>query len=345
MSHNHVAFAKLIPVVFGLLLITTADLLAEQTYVFKIATLAPEGSVWMNELKLLNSELAAETNNAVQFKLYPGGIMGDDEVVLRKIRVGQLDGAAFTTNGMSKIEPSYRLLSLPALFSDEKEIDCILPKIKTRLETMVINRGFETMGLVGLGFAYMYTKNEVTDLDGLKRTKPWLWENDAIMKSLYNAAGVVPIAVGIGDVMTGLETGMLDTVFNTPTGLLAMQWFTKVNYMMELPMIYSFGAFVIDSKRWNTMPADLQKIVRKSVDQHLKTITDEIRAEDTNAKEVMKSRNLKLSVPSETFKTSFNELSLKTHKEFTTDPEAKAFLDELSGFISECRSSMGISEK
>ncbi|MBW2100225.1 MAG: TRAP transporter substrate-binding protein DctP, partial [Deltaproteobacteria bacterium] len=87
-------------VVFFLLLSCPAH-----AVVFKIATLSPDGSFWMQKMREGAEEVAQKTNNRVRFKFYPGGVMGDDKVVLRKIRIGQLHGGAVVSGSLSDYFP------------------------------------------------------------------------------------------------------------------------------------------------------------------------------------------------------------------------------------------------
>ncbi|MBN1297076.1 TRAP transporter substrate-binding protein DctP, partial [bacterium] len=240
---------------------TAAAATEKETVYLKIATLAPEGSVWMDQIAALNTELDAKTNGQIRFKVYPGGIMGDDDVVLRKIRVGQLDGAMVTTAAMARIKPEIHALAFPGLFKTYSDVDWFLERKIDTIGDLLRPEGYEAVGIMGLGFTYMFTQNNLDSVDDLKKAKGWLWDNDVIMKTMYSHAGITPVSIGISDVMTALQTGLLDTVFNTPTGILSMQWFNRVNRMIDIPLTHAFGSVLLSRRGWDKVSDDLKPVV------------------------------------------------------------------------------------
>lgn len=269
-----------------------------KTTTLKLATMAPEGSIWMQEIDSLNASLEKATGGKVKFKVYPGGIMGGDDVVFRKIRVGQLDGALITTNGLAKLNQDFYLLTWPGLFKNYDEVDYFLRTQSGFFNDRLHDKEFEALGVMSLGFTYTYTSLSIQSFDEMKQAKAWLWDNDPVMTAMYSQLGVTPVSVGIGDVMTALQTGLLNTVFNTPTGIVSLQWFTRIKQMIDLPLTHSFGAFVLKTQSWNKIPEDLQPVVRELVQTHAREITRKTRAEDDKARTVMSDKGVTISEPS-----------------------------------------------
>ncbi len=316
---------------------SSALVAAESACVLKMSILAPDGSAWVNEFKSMNEELMKAIDGQVQFKIYPGGIMGDDDVVLRKIRVGQLDGACLTSRGLYKIYPDFRVLTLPGLFRSDSEIDALIQQLAPDLNKTYRDLGFEALGFTGVGFTYMYSQKDIQNTDDLKKSKAWLWENDPVMKALYRAADVTPVSLGVGDVMTALQTGLLDTVFNTPTGILSLQWFTKVSYMSDLPLSYSFGGFLLSEKAWQRVPENLRETVREIVSRHMKNITDQIRIEDQRAIEVIKGRGVQIRAISDDFRKNIEVITASARQSLIDGDSSKMLLDRINGIVGELR--------
>lgn len=308
---------------------------ANDVITIKMSILAPEGSAWVNEFKNMNEELKKTINGRVQFKIYPGGIMGDDDVVLRKVRVGQLDGACLTSRGMYKIYPDFRVLTLPGLFKSDAEIDHVIRELTPDIVKAYQDLGFMTLGITGVGFTFMYSQKDIQNTDDLKRSKAWLWENDPVMQALYTEANVTPISLGVGDVLTALQTGLLDTVFNTPTGMLSLQWFSKINYMTDLPLSYAFGGFLVSEKSWQRIPDDCKDIIRETVNRHMNQLTDQIRIEDKRAIEVITGRGVKLSSPSPDFRQSVEGFAGKTRQKLTQEGSSSQFIEKINQILSE----------
>ena len=109
--------------VCAMALLGAAAVHAADTYVLKFATLAPQGSTWMKAFDAWGKELAAKSQGRFTVKFYPGGISGDEPDMLRKIRFGQLQGAALSGHGVGEIFPPARILETPFLFDSHAEIE------------------------------------------------------------------------------------------------------------------------------------------------------------------------------------------------------------------------------
>lgn len=236
-----------------------------QAMTFKVATLAPDGTGWMKEMRNSAAVIKKQTNGRVKLKFYPGGIMGNEKSVLRKIRLGQLHGGAFTTGGLTKISPKDQIYGLPFKFYNYEEIDFIRSKMDHVIIDGVEKKGFVTFGLAEGGFTYLFSQEPVERFSALKGKKLWIPEGDETSRTLMEVAGLSPTALPLTDVLTGLQTGLINAVAATPTFAIALQWHSKVNYLTQHPVLYSIGAFVLTKKAFNKIsPAD-QKIVRKEL--------------------------------------------------------------------------------
>jgi len=270
----------------------------------KLATMAPEGSIWLNQIKELNKELEEITNNTISFKVYAGGIMGDDEVVIRKMRVGQLDGALFTTSALSRLNPNLSALGFPGLFDSDNNVDQFLQSNHEIFSQYLQPKGYKVLAVMGLGFTYIFSKNPIESINDMKSAKGWLWDNDKIMKTMYEQTGITPVSLGISDVMTALQTGLVNTVFNTPTGVLSMQWFTRVNQMLDIPLTHAFGSVILSTKGWKKIPADMKPIVSEAVKRHAAEITRKTRLEDQKARAILVKRGVNIRSASPEFEKS-----------------------------------------
>ncbi len=214
----------------------------------KVATLAPDGSVWMEALRASAGEIAQRTEGRVTLRFYPGGTMGSESAVLRKIRVGQLHGGAFTSGTLAEVYPDMQVLSLPVLFRSYEEVDQVRRTVDGRLIAGLAGRGFQSYGLIEGGFAYLLSSKATRSFDDLKGQKAWIPEGDSIGAAILAEAGLAPIPLPVSDVLTGLQTGLVDTVAGPPIGVVALQWFTKVKYMTDLPLVYTYGSLVLSEK-------------------------------------------------------------------------------------------------
>jgi TRAP-type C4-dicarboxylate transport system substrate-binding protein len=180
--------------------------------VIKFATLAPDGSTWMKAMKLFTDEASAKTAGRVKFKIYAGGVSGDEKDVVRKIRLGQLQAGGFTGVGIGEIAPEARLLDTPFLFKNSKEIDYVYKTMDGDFRKIFESRGYVLLGWAEVGIVNVFSNSPITKPEDMRNVKIWLWEGDPIAEAMFAALKVRPIPLSVTDVMTSLQTGMINSV-------------------------------------------------------------------------------------------------------------------------------------
>lgn len=228
----------------------------------KIATAAPENSSWMQEMRAGAALIKEQTEGRVILKLYGGGIQGIDKKVLQKIRVGQLHGGAFTPGSLADQYGSINLYSLPFVFNSPAEVDYVRKKMDATLVQGLEDAGFVSFGFSGGGFAVLFSQTPVRTVAELEGKKVWVPEGDPISYSAMKDLGLSPVTLPITDVLTGLQTGLLDIVAVPPVTALVLQWHTKVRYMLKVPILYTMGFMAIDKRAFYRLSAADQQVVR-----------------------------------------------------------------------------------
>lgn len=282
-----------IALVAAAFLLSATPAFAQQ--VVKIATVAPDGSAWMRELRAAAAEVATSTQGRVTIKYYPGGVMGSDTVVLRKMRLGQLQGGVLTSSELAQVYPDAAVYSLPFLFDNWAQAD----KARTVVDPMLA-KGFEAKGLSMLsasdvGFAYIMSSRPLKTAKDVAAAKLWIPQNDEIAERTFKAGGATPILLPLGDVFTSLQTGMVDTVANTPSGAVALQWHGKLKHMIDLPLSFVVGFVVVENKAFAKIsPAD-QALVTKAFRACGQRMDAAIRRDDVAALAAMKKQGLQVA--------------------------------------------------
>lgn len=231
--------------------------------VLKIATVAPEASSWMKEMRASAKEIQELTEGRVQIKYYGGGIMGNDNKVLGKIRIGNLHGGAFTPSALQKIYPEINLYGLPLTFESNEEVAYVRARLDQTITDGLEQAGFISFGFAAGGFAVIMSNKPVTSLSDLKGKKVWVPEGDKVSYATMEALSLSPVTLPLTDVLTGLQTGLIDIVAMSPIGALVLQWHTKVNFITDLPLVYTMGYMAIDKKAFNKISAADQEVVRE----------------------------------------------------------------------------------
>lgn len=242
------------------LLVLLASSLADAA-VLKIATVAPEGSEWMQAMRDGAAEIKERTEGRVQIKYYGGGVMGNDTKVLGKIRIKALHGGAFTPSALQNIYPEISLFSLPLIFESVEEANYVRSRLDSRLQTGLEEKGFVSFGFAATGFALIMSNDPVRSLDDMKGKRVWVPEGDRISYASMEALSLSPVTLPLTDVLTGLQTGLIDIVAMSPIGALVLQWHTKVNYVTDMPLVYTFGFMAIDKRAFGKISAADQAIV------------------------------------------------------------------------------------
>ncbi|MCX5791491.1 MAG: TRAP transporter substrate-binding protein DctP [Elusimicrobia bacterium] len=270
---------------------------AQAQTVIKFATLAPDGSTWMNAMRKYTAEVSSKTANRVQFKIYAGGVSGDEKDVVRKIRLGQLQAGGFTGVGIGEIAPEIRLLDTPFLFKNSAEIDHIYKTFDADFRKYFETRGYVLLGWAEVGIVNVFSNSPVTKPEDMRRVKIWMWEGDPIAEAMFDALKVKPIPLSVTDVMTSLQTGMINGVYGSPLSVIALQWFARMKYVFSLPITNASGAVVLAKKTFDALSKEDQKTLLDLGDKHLRALTLQSRKDNTQSLTVLKNKKLVFTDP------------------------------------------------
>ena len=273
--------------------------LSAAEFTLKFATLAPAGSTWMNLLEEWGRSVHERSNGRLEFKFYPGGVQGDEPDVLKKIRFGQLHGGAFTGYGIGQMYSPARVLEMPFLFDNYAEIDHVRAQLMPEFEAGFQDRGYRLLGWMEVGFVYFFSQQPVDNFDDLKKRRIWLWQGDALGEAMFRAGELAPVPLSITDVFTSLSTGLIDTVYCTPLASIALQWFTKTQYVADLPLTNGIGALVVSNKFFDGLPPDLQAVLTETGHVAGEKLIAATRIDNDKSLDVLKQEGLKFVMPPE----------------------------------------------
>ncbi len=275
-----------------LFLYGTGEAEARAKYFFKIASLAPAGSVWVTKFEEFAQEVNEKSGGEIGFRVYPGGIMGDDTAMYRKMRVGQLHGGGFTMTGISEVVPDFRVMALPFLFNSYDEVDTVLAGLLPLLKERFSEKGIAFIAMTEVGFIYTMSSRPTVTTDDLKKSKSWIPSGDPIASEFFKTIGVSPIPLSIPDVLTALQTGMVDTVYNSFYGSIVLQWFPKARYITDVPYAYAYGIFALDKKKFTRMPEAFQTLVNETAKKHFALLLEDTRKSNKDSRDVLKEHGV-----------------------------------------------------
>ena len=253
----------------------------------KLATVAPDGSEWMREMRAGAERVRELTDGRVEVRFYPGGVMGNDAQVLRKIRIGQLHGGAFAASGLAERYRALTLYGIPLLLRSLDEVDYVRTRLDPKLEAGLEDAGFVSLGFSEGGFANLMANEPIRGIEDLQRRKIWVPEGDPLSFIAMESLGLSPVVLPLTDVLTGLQTGLLDVVAASPVAALTLQWHTKVRYRTDFPVAYSMGILAVDAATLRAMPAADQRVVRDVMRAAMQRIDRAAREDNREAAQVM----------------------------------------------------------
>src|SRR5690606_33099702 len=194
----------------------------------KIATVLPENTQWMKDMRAGAAEIRERTDGRVNFKFYSGGVQGNPQTVLRKIKIGQLHGGAFTPTDLQGVYADLNIYGLPFLFESVEEADYVREAIDPKLAAGLEKAGFVSFGFATAGFARIMSNVPIRSHEDLRGRKVWVPEGDLISYQAMQALDLSPVTLPVTDVLTGLQTGLIDIVAMPPAAALVLQWHTRV---------------------------------------------------------------------------------------------------------------------
>ncbi len=229
----------------------------------KIATIAPEASAWMKEMRAGAAEIGQRTQGRVKIKIIGGGIMGNDKKVLGAIRIGRLHGGALTPSALGDRYPDINLYGMPLVFDTHDEAMYVRDRMDERLRDGLRDKGFETFGFATGGFAVLMSNTPIRTLDDMRGKRVWVLEGDTISYASMEAMSLSPVTLPLTDVLTGLQTGLVDIVAVPPLPALVLQWHTKIKFMTEIRLAYSMAFMAIDKRVFDKLQVEDQAVVRE----------------------------------------------------------------------------------
>jgi TRAP-type C4-dicarboxylate transport system substrate-binding protein len=267
------------------------DTPAQSPTTIKLCSLVPEGSVWDKALREMGAEWKASTQGRVVLTVYPGGIAGDEPAFVRKMRIGQFQAAAITTSGLSEIDPAFKMFEVPMFFSSYEELHAVLDKLEPTFQQRLAGKGFRLLSWGHGGWVYYFTKDKTTTVAQFRKSKLYWFPDDAMVQ-VWRKNGFNPVPLSTTDILTGMQTGMIDAYPSTPLLVLALQWYKFTPHMSAVGMAPLVGGLVITEKAWAKISEPDRVKVLAACRKLGRKLATEIPRQDTTAVKEMQKRGL-----------------------------------------------------
>jgi len=264
----------------------------------RLAVTAPKMSLQANVLRGVAKTIAKETGGVVSLKVFAGGSLGDELGVIRRMNLGQVEAAGFSRTGIGQILPSALVLESPFFYRSEEQVDCVRGKMQPRFEGELEKKGYVVLGWANLGSVYLFSQRKVESVDDMRKTKPWAQKGDRIDEATFKELGVTPISVQPHDVLTALQSGLIDTFRSTPDHARALQWGDHASFMVDTPLGSRLEAFLIKKEVFDQMIPAHQAKTKAVFQKGLLKLVSRLRKQNDKSIALMQEKGLKrLAIP------------------------------------------------
>jgi len=304
----------------------------------RMATLAPKGSSFHQSLQIMGQKWRQAPEEGAILTIYTDGTMGGEFDVIRRMRIGQLQAAMLTVVGLAAIEESVHALEyMPMMFRSLEEMEYVLEQLRPILEKKMLDKGFVTLFWGDAGWIRWFTSKPVKYPEDLKKMKTFVWAGDTQQSDLMKAAGYNPIPLEASDILTGLQTGMIDVVSTTPTYALAGQFYRRAKYMLEVNWAPLLGATVVTKKTWDRLTARDREFFLQTAAEAGRAIKAQSRLESEQSVEAMKKRGLVVQEVGPEIQARWETAASKFYPEIRGAMVPEEIFDEVQRFIRQYR--------
>lgn len=303
----------------------------------KIATVAPEGSIWWKTLKEADKRLRALSGGKMQLRIYAGGVAGDESALVKKMRIGQLQGAALTNIGLSSVQPATLVLQAPGLFRTWDELTATRAKLRHRLEELLAEKGFYTLVWGDVGFNRIFSTKKIRLPEDLQGTKPWCWTQDGSCQAFFTSLGVKPVLLGLPEVLPGLQTGLIDTYTVPPLAGVSVQWFTRSKYVLDYPMSVTIGAVLLTKTFVDSLTPEELAWLEQVGEELGPELSKSVLAGNKQAMAAIRKAGIEVITTDDAMRKAWIDAASKGAKAAVGKVYSQALLDEVVKAVSEHR--------
>ncbi len=303
----------------------------------KVALVTPEGSTWTRTLQEMAADVQRQTDNNVTFQIYAGGVSGDELDVLRKMRANRIQAAGFSGVGLGVVLPEIRILEQPLLFENDEEIDHVKDMLFDDFAAGFEKKGYVLLGFAEAGFVYFFSQQPLNAPDALTSIKMWVWKGDPLAETFLKNFNIRTYPLSLADVNTGLETGMIDSFYSPPLAAVAFQWYSRIRYMLDYPMVNSTGALLINKRTFYRINEKDREILRKAARQYSRKLVALTRQDNREALAVLAESGVQMVKPTPAQLQQFRQSAEKTYQQNMPSLYSRQLFDRVQQILHQFR--------
>ena len=309
--------------------------------VIKIGSIAPSRSPWDKALEKVARDWERISNGTVQVRIFPGGIAGSELDMIRKMRLGVLQGGVFTSMGLSKIEPSVTVLNIPLLFHSDEEFGVVFDKMKPAFEKKIEEKGFKIILWTLAGWVNFFTKEPVIYPEDLKKLKISVTDNDPEIEQVWKKMGYEVVPGDFKDLMVQLQSGMVSAAYLPALLAGSGQYFAVVPHMLSMTLAPLVAGLILSDKAWESIPADLRQPFIAAIDEASRGLFEEAQGLEADAVKMMKENGLIIHDAPPAALEKWRQTTAAGVKDLIGPRFSKEMYDQIAGYIQEFRKARG----
>ncbi|HNL70546.1 MAG TPA: TRAP transporter substrate-binding protein DctP, partial [Leptospiraceae bacterium] len=301
--------------------------LAAEPIEIRLASNLPDNSRMARDFKEWSAKVEERTGRRISFRFYFDGSQGDERDVIRKTKLGQLDGGIITSGGLAMIHSDFRALRAPLFFASDAEHDYVVEKCTADFKRISSTAGFELVLWNDMGWVYWYSRQPIANANGLRQVKMWQWTEDTAISALHRQLGVSGVPLGQVELLSALQTGKVDAYYGTPLQSVEMDWYTQTRYSTSVPVAYEPGALMISNRVWNRIsPADRNVIL--SLGSTLQAeLRRDIRKWNDDATSAMARRGVSVTQAESAFRSDLSEKAEVVYRTLSENAGSQTMYD------------------
>lgn len=288
---------RLIAAVSIVVLSVSALTQAQRGQRIRIGTIVPQGSLWDESLRYMAQDWSKISDGAIRVQVFSGGTLGDEVEMIRKVRQGQLQGVAVSSIGLSRIDDSVSCLQVPMMLDSYAELDYVRNQLEARLEKRIEAKGFKVLNWTDGGWVRLFSKEEANTPNDLRRMKLFTSAGDPETESLYKQFGFQVVPLSLVDLVTSLQTGMIEAVPNVPLFAQLQELHKLAPHMLDVKWTPIIGGTLISARVWSKLPPEHQDAMLRSAREAGLRLRGEIRQMGDDAIAEMSKRGLRVTEP------------------------------------------------
>lgn len=265
---------------------------AAQAKTIKLATLAPKGSPWHEILVDMAAEWEEAAGGDLDVRIYPGGVLGDEPDLMRKMAIGQIDSAMVTIAGLTQLVPDMWVFGMPLIVRDYGELDFLRDRVGPGLKKQFLKKGIVVLNWGEAGWVRFFTNSPVATPEDLQKINLFVWAGDPVLEDAWRKQQFKIVPLPVTDLFSALQSGMVDAYSTTSVASLSFQWFAMAPYMTDMNWAPLVGATIIRSSSWERFPAPVRAKMLAAAEKAGRRFSERTRSFEDDAVKVMQENGL-----------------------------------------------------